>query len=165
MKVKDIMTTDTKACGPDTNLAAATEIMWSGDCGILPVVDEGDHVVGVITDRDICIAVGTRGWLASDISVKDAISGNVFACLPDTDIRDALETMRVKKVRRLVAVNSDGKIAGILSLDDVAAAAQSGAGGRRSDLSLDDVALTLKAICGRPLAQTELTDRPAAATG
>lgn len=86
MKVKDVMITDAKACGPDTNLAAATELMWSGDCGILPVVDEGGHVMGVITDRDICIAVGTRGWLASDIAVKDAISGNAFACLPDTDM-------------------------------------------------------------------------------
>jgi CBS-domain-containing membrane protein len=119
--------------------------------------------VGVITDRDICIAVGTCGRLASDIAVKDVISGNVFACLPDTDIRDALEIMRAKKVRRLVAVNPDGNIAGILSLDDIAVAAESATGGRKPELSLADVALTLKAICGRPLAQTLSADRPASA--
>ena len=162
MKVKDVMTTDARACGPDTNLAAATEIMWNSDCGILPVVDEGGNLVGVVTDRDICIAVGSRR-LASEISVKDVVSGNVFACLPDTDIRDALEIMRTKKVRRLVAVNPDGNIAGILSLDDIAVAAESTAGGRIPELSFADVALTLKAICGRPLAQTRSADRPAAA--
>jgi CBS domain-containing protein len=151
MKANDVMTTDARVCGLNTNLAAATDIMWNGDCGILPVVDDDDRVVGVITDRDICIAVGTRCMLASDISVKDVMSGNVCACRPDTDIRDALATMRGERVRRLVVANPDGKIAGILSLDDIAVAAQSGFGGKLPDLSLADVALTLKAICGRPL--------------
>jgi len=139
--------------------------MWIGDCGILPVVGHRGDVVGVITDRDICIAVGIRCSLASDIAVKDVISGNVFACLPDTDIRDAMEIMRAKKVRRLLAMNPDRSIAGILSLDDIAVAAESTALGRKLDLSLADVALTLKAICGRALAVPQNADRPAAAAG
>jgi CBS domain-containing protein len=155
MKANDVMTSDARTCGLDTNLAAACEIMWNGDCGILPVVDGNDNVVGVITDRDICIAVCTRGQVASDICVKDVMNGNVFACHPDTEIRDALDTMRGEKVRRLVVTNPDGKIAGVLSLDDIAVAAQSGFGGRLPDLSLADVALTLKAICGRPLVQAK----------
>jgi len=155
MKANDVMTTAARTCGVDTNLAAACEIMWNADCGILPVVDRDDNVVGVITDRDICIAVSTRGRLASDISARDVMSGNVFACRPDTDIRDALETMRTQKVRRLVVAKPDGKIAGVLSLDDIAVAAQSGVGGRQQDLSFGDVALTLKAICGRPLVQAK----------
>ena len=155
MKANDVMTTAARTCGLDTNLAAASEIMWNADCGILPVVDRDDNVVGVITDRDICIAVGSRGWLACDIAVKDVMSGNVFACRPDTDIRDALATMRGEKVRRLVVANPDGRVAGILSLDDIAVAAQSGVGGRQPELSLGDVALTLKAICRRPLVQAK----------
>ena len=55
MKVKDLMTTDVKRCSPDTNLAAAAKIMWEADCGAVPVTDERGHVIGVITDRDICI--------------------------------------------------------------------------------------------------------------
>ena len=150
MKVKDVMTTHPNVCGTDTNLAAATAIMWNGDCGILPVVEDGGYVVGVITDRDICIAIGTRGWLASDLSVRDVISGKVVACLPDSDVLEALETMRKQKVRRLPVVDNEGKIQGILSLDDVATRAQATSIGKKPDLSLEDVALTLKAIAEQP---------------
>jgi CBS domain-containing protein len=150
MKVKDVMTTHPNVCGTDTNLAAATEIMWNGNCGILPVVEDGGYVVGVITDRDICIAVGTRGWLASDLSVRDVISGKVFASLPDNDVLEALETMRKQQVRRLPVVDHEGKIQGILSLDDAATRAQATTSGKKPDLSLEDVALTLKAIAEQP---------------
>src|SRR5262245_11710178 len=71
MKVKDLMTTDVKRCSPETNLAAAAKIMWEGDCGAVPVTDERDHVVGVITDRDICIAAATRPRTEGEIPVKD----------------------------------------------------------------------------------------------
>jgi predicted transcriptional regulator len=59
MKVKDIMMRTAARCHPDTNLGAAVEMMWTRNCGILPVVDAEDKLVGVITDRDICIALGT----------------------------------------------------------------------------------------------------------
>jgi CBS domain-containing protein len=55
MKVRDIMTTDVKCCGLDTNLAAASELMWNNDCGVLPVLENG-KLAGILTDRDICIA-------------------------------------------------------------------------------------------------------------
>ena len=60
MQVQDIMVRDAKVCHADTNLAEAAAIMWTNGCGALPVVDAGERVVGVITDRDICIAAGTR---------------------------------------------------------------------------------------------------------
>ena len=60
MRVKELMTSDVKTCSLDTNLAAAAKIMWDSDCGAVPVTDERGRVVGVITDRDICIAAATR---------------------------------------------------------------------------------------------------------
>ena len=61
MRVRDLMTSDVKTCRPETNLAEAVKEMWEGDCGALPVVGDDGRVAGIITDRDICIAVATRG--------------------------------------------------------------------------------------------------------
>jgi len=67
---------------PGTNLGSATEFMWTGSCGFLPVVGEGGRVIGVITDRDICVALGTRNQLAGGIKVAEAMSPKVYSCSP-----------------------------------------------------------------------------------
>ena len=59
MKVKDIMTTDVRTCTPAASVADAAHLMWDGDCGILPVVEDG-RLAGVVTDRDLFIALATR---------------------------------------------------------------------------------------------------------
>ena len=78
MKVKEIMTANAKACTPSNSLADAARLMWDNDCGILPVVTEGGKVIGLITDRDICMAAFTKGRNLSDIAVEDVISGTTF---------------------------------------------------------------------------------------
>ena len=64
MKIKDIMTAEPRTCFLDTNLAAAAALMLDGDCGILPVVEDG-KLTGVVTDRDMFIALATRNTRAS----------------------------------------------------------------------------------------------------
>jgi CBS domain-containing protein len=135
MKVKDLMTTDVKRCSPETNLAAAAKIMWEGDCGAVPVTDERDHVVGVITDRDICIAAATRPSSEAEIPVKDVISKEVYTCAPGDDTRAALETMKARKVRRLPVVEQGGRLVGIVSIHDIAVQSRS----RSGDVSPDAV--------------------------
>ncbi|MGH9139780.1 MAG: CBS domain-containing protein, partial [Vicinamibacterales bacterium] len=125
MKVRDLMTSDVKTCGTDTNLATAAKIMWEGDCGAVPVTDERGRVVGIITDRDICIAGATRSRTEGEIPVHDVISKAVFTCSPGDEVRTALETMKNKKVRRLPVVGHDGQLAGILSIHDIAIQARS----------------------------------------
>ncbi len=125
MKVRDLMTSDVKTCGTDTNLATAAKIMWEGDCGAVPVTDERGRVVGIITDRDICIAGATRSRTEGEIPVHDVISKNVFTCSPGDEVRSALETMKNRKVRRLPVVGHDGQLAGILSIHDIAIQARS----------------------------------------
>jgi CBS domain-containing protein len=61
MKVREIMTSPVQACMPETDLATVVSMMWARDCGIIPVVNPDQHVIGVLTDRDICMAVATRG--------------------------------------------------------------------------------------------------------
>ena len=133
-------------CFPDTNLAAATALMLENDFGVLPVIVDGGNPVGVITDRDIAIAVGTRGRAPQDIRVDEVIQGPVVACTKDDDIHTALKTMRKDKLRRLPVLTDDGVLKGILSINDVVLHAQKG----NKELDYDDVVSTFKAICEHP---------------
>jgi CBS domain-containing protein len=119
MKVRDLMTSDVRTCRPETNLAEAVRDMWEGDCGALPVVNDDGRVIGIITDRDICIALATRGRAADRIAVREVPHGHVYTCLPEDDTTTALQTMKAHKVRRLPVVDADGHVRGILSLNDV----------------------------------------------
>ena len=145
MRVQDIMTANVDACSPDSDLAAATTIMWKRDCGSVPVVDNDRKVVGMITDRDICMAVATRNKLASEIKVGEVISGNVYACAPDDKVRDALETMQSAQLRRLPVVDANGVLHGILSINDVVI--HSDKGRSKKHISHKEVIRTLKALC------------------
>src|SRR5262245_15778163 len=143
MKVKDIMTPNVKRCSPTTNLAAAAKIMWEEDCGAVPVTDDQGKVIGMITDRDICIAGATRSRTEGEIPVQDVISSSLFSCYPDDDVRVAMETMKTQRLRRLPVVGYDGRLAGIVSIHDVAVQARSRKGG---DPSADEVLDTFIAI-------------------
>jgi CBS domain-containing protein len=159
MKVKDIMTVNAKACVPTNSLADAARLMWDNDCGILPVVVEGGKVVGLITDRDICMAAATKGRNLSNIAVEDVISGNVFACKPEDEIKGALSTMRENKVRRLPVVAVDGKLQGVLSMNDVVLKAEETKDKKTPELSYGDVVNTYKSICQHrlPMQQAHAT--------
>jgi CBS domain-containing protein len=148
------MTYDVQTCRPETNLADAALRMWRGDCGILPVIADGQKVVGVITDRDICMAAATKHRDPANIRVKDVMSGKVYACSCDTDIHEALKIMQQKQVRRLPIISAeDGRLQGILSMNDVALKASAE---RKADLSAEDVENTLRAICAhRPVSQAK----------
>lgn len=146
MKIQDIMTRDVKFCGPDTNLAAAAEIMWRNNCGTLPVL-AGGKLIGLLTDRDMCIALGTRNWRASDLAVRDVAMKPVLTCKPDEDVHAALKLMRKHQIRRIPVVADDGKLAGILCLDEVVLHAERANGRRITGISYEDVVDTMKAIC------------------
>ncbi len=147
MKVQDVMTRNVKSCQPESSLAYAASKMWDYDCGVLPVVDETEAVTGVITDRDIAIAAATKGRLATEIPVGEVISGIVHTCAVDEDLDSALKTMRREKVRRLPVVGNDGKLAGILSINDLVLRAEEARMGQVPEISYEDVMSTFKAVC------------------
>lgn len=147
MKVRDLMTKTVASCRPETNLAAAGALMWETDCGVLPVVDEHRKVIGVVTDRDACIALTTSDRRASSIKVGDIVATRVFACSPDADLQAALKIMREQRVHRLPVINKAGILEGILSMNDVVLRAQKPAGRKKPEISYEDVVETLQAIC------------------
>jgi CBS domain-containing protein len=146
MKVKDIMTKSVSACDGQTNLSSAAIMMWDGDCGILPVVDDKEKVIGVITDRDLSIAMATKNKLPGDILVGEIVEkGNVEACSPDDDVKKTLEKMAEHQIRRLPVVNKEGYVQGMLSMNDVIRHAQADS----RELSDKDVLKALKSICSQ----------------
>jgi len=142
MKVRDVMVRDVKYCAPDTNLAAVAEILWKEGCGTLPVVEK-DRVLGMITDRDICIALGTRNKKPADTKVDDVALPKLFYCTPEDDIHVALRTMGAQKVRRMPVLDGKGTLQGILCMDDIVLHAEE----KAAELTYFDVVETLKAIC------------------
>src|SRR5258708_31652416 len=124
MKIRNIMRKQAVYCGLDTNLAEAVQIMVAAGCGFLPVVGEGGNVIGVITDRDICIALGTRNRKPAGILVRDVVLSKqytfpkLFTCTPDDEIHNVLTTMRIGRIRRVPVIDREGSLVGILSLDD-----------------------------------------------
>jgi CBS domain-containing protein len=145
MKVIDVMTGTPFYCDPQTNLGSAAELLWNQNCGILPIVDN-QKVVGVVTDRDLFIALGTRNRLPGDITVGEVSSGRVHLCYADDDIHAALETMAREKVRRLPVIDRKGVLRGILSMDDMILRAEAPKPGARPDLSYEDVMRALRKI-------------------
>lgn len=119
MKVKELMSTDVKSCTRETDLATVARMMWDGDCGIIPVVDDQRHVAGVITDRDICIAAATRSLDPARIRVGDAMTRDVSTCSEDADARSALQALKEHRVRRLPVVNRQDRLVGVLSMSDL----------------------------------------------
>jgi CBS domain-containing protein len=144
MLVEDLMTRDVETCRAESDLAEAAAVMWRRDCGAVPVVDGGGLVVGMITDRDICMALAMRGQRAADVKVGEVMSRDVQTCTPVDDVREALEVMRRHQLRRLPVVNSHGQVAGVLSICDVVRRTKKGKGKRR--VSRRDTVATLKAI-------------------
>lgn len=148
MKVQDVMTPNPESCTPETNLAAAAMMMWRCDCGVIPVRDAHGAIRGLVTDRDICMAVATQDRLARDIRVDEVMTGEVHAVRPDDDIELAEERMRSARVRRLPVVEADGRLAGVISINDLILHANSAARGKHGRLSTDEVMSVLRSISG-----------------
>jgi CBS domain-containing protein len=146
MKVREIMTIDVGSCGLETNLAAAARIMWDKDCGSVPVVDSEGRAIGIITDRDICMALTTRNNLASEVTVGDVVNGTVTSCAAGDDISVALKKMQDEQLRRLPVVDGEGRLVGILSLNDVILHSRRGKSKKGAHVSHGEVMNTLKAL-------------------
>lgn len=153
MRVVDIMMGTPYHCQPETNLGSATELMWTGNCGFLPVVGNEGKVIGVITDRDICVALGTRSRLAGDVRVVDVMSQNVLSCTPEDDIHIALKTMREGRVRRLPVLSKEKALVGVISMDDALLHVEPLSLGKAGELSGEELVKTFQAINARQLPQ------------
>ena len=153
MKVKEVMTATPYYCQPETNLGSATELMWNANCGFLPVESTEGKIVGVVTDRDICVALGTRNQLPGDVTVGEVMSSRLYSCDPDDDIHIALQTMKEGKVKRLPVITKNGTLVGVVSMDDILLRAEPTSMGRHPELSSDEVVRAYRAVSQRQAAQ------------
>lgn len=153
MKTRDVMTEGARTCAPDHPLNCAAQIMWEHDCGCVPVVGDDGKAVGMITDRDICMAAYTQGRTLSEMQVSSAMSTDLVA-VRDTDALDVAEQrMRERQVRRLPVLDAKGSVVGILSLSDIVRHTQTDA--RSNGAGPAKVTDTLAAICAPPERQAD----------
>jgi CBS domain-containing protein len=150
MKVKDVMTPDARAIWITDSLAHAAKEMWENDCGALPIIKDGRKVVGMITDRDICMATAIRDRNPSSISVEEVMNATVYAAEAEEDVEQALQTMREHKIRRLPVLNLEGELQGIVSMNDIVLKAKE-RNGKKPQIAYADVVKTYQAICEHPL--------------
>ena len=144
MKVSEIMSKEVFVCRPEDNLYEAAALMWDNDIGALPVVNDHSKVIGMITDRDICMCAYTKGRALSDLAVHSAMSRQIHSCAADDKVAAAEEKMILFKVRRLPVLDATGLPVGILSLNDIALHAGKKNG---KDLEPDQVVQVLASVC------------------
>ena len=136
-----------KACHPDDRLNTAAQIMWENDCSSVPVVDAEGTVVGMVTDRDVCVAAYTQGRPLAALPVSSAMSKTVYTCKPGDSLAAAEEMLRAHKVRRVPVVDAAGHLVGILSLNDIAREAAHERASKKKEARFEEVAGTLATIC------------------
>jgi CBS domain-containing protein len=118
MRCREIMTRELRTATPETTLQQAAALMRDGDMGAVPVVEDG-RLVGIVTDRDIVVRCIADGKDAST-PVGEAMTSEIFSVRPDDFVFEAVRLMGDKQVRRIPVISDDGKLAGIISMADVA---------------------------------------------
>ena len=120
MRVAQLMSRHPVTCNVNGSVNEAARLMWEHDCGAVPVVDDDGNVVGIVTDRDICMAAYTQGEKLCAIPLASAMAKTVTCCRPEETIEAAEATMSRNQVRRLPVVNAESHIVGLLSISDLA---------------------------------------------
>lgn len=121
MQVNEIMTAAVECCVPEDSSQKAAEIMKNADTGVVPVLagEDNPKVVGIITDRDLCLGVVAGGRSPREVHVKECMTGRVVTCHPEDDVRRVADMMAENQIRRMPVVDKDGGIVGIVSLADI----------------------------------------------
>jgi len=146
IKIQDVMTMNPDWCLPESTTMEAGRMMKETDVGILPVVDSelGRKLIGVVTDRDLCLSVVAAGKHPDSVRVREAMTSQVVTCQPDDDIRKAIHLMQGNQVRRIPVVDRQGMIQGMVSTADIV---------QQADLSSNVTHETMKEV-------TKPTDQP-----
>jgi CBS domain-containing protein len=148
VKVKDLMVVEVKCCESYNTLNTAAQLMWDNDIGSVPVVDKKRRVLGMLTDRDICMAAYIQGVSLTESLVTSAMSKQVCSCAPDDDIATAEKLMREKQVRRLPIIDTQGRLVGIVSLNDIAREATREAEMKKArEVSDAEITRVMSAVC------------------
>lgn len=122
MNVDSVMTANPACCTAKTPLRDVARMMLDHDCGQIPVVDESQRPIGVVTDRDIAVRIVAEGRNPNDACAGDAMTSPVRTVSTDTSLKDCVCVMEADQIRRVPVVDASGKLAGIVSIADLALA-------------------------------------------
>jgi CBS domain-containing protein len=135
MQVYDVMSQGVECIKPDATIQEAARKMRELDVGALPVCGTNDRLAGMITDRDIVIRAEAEGREAQSTQVREVMTADVVYCYEDQDVAEAAHLMRDRQIRRLVVLDRDKRLVGIVSLGDLA-------------IDSDDASLTADTLAG-----------------
>lgn len=142
MNVNELMSREPRAVRIGDRGDAAARVLWEADCGIAPVVDAAGVLVGVVTDRDLCMASYTQGRSLGEIPVTKVMVSTLRTCRPDDTVAAAMATMQQAQVHRLPVVDARNLLVGMLSTNDLVRTAN----GRPAALDSGSVMKCLAAI-------------------
>jgi len=162
MKIEDVMTRRVVAARADTELAHVARLMWDNDCGAVPVVDAEDKVVGIVTDRDICMGAHFSGKNLREQRASGCMAGEVLTCRPADDVLAVLGAMARRAVRRVPVTDEAGHLVGLVSVGDLCAAHARAKAKEHKALGAALLAF-LGSITARPARDEVVPQAPAAA--
>lgn len=145
--VATVMTADVKTCAPGDSLHRAAQVMWDADCGAVPVVAAGGKLLGILTDRDICMASFTQSRPLSSIQVDSVMSQVLHTCSTNDPLQRVIELMSSKQVRRVPVVRENDLLIGIVALSDIARYLRARSG--KNVNAYAKLGLTLSAVSAR----------------
>ena len=143
--VAEVMTRDVHSVHLGDSLNAAAAIMWDHEVGCVPVLNHAGYLVGLVTDRDVCMGAYTTGQTLHDLHVDGAMSRRVIACRAHDTLHAAEELMRAHQVRRVPVIDDAGRLVGLLSVDNLVAHFEPSYEGAKRPLGGDAIAWTLSA--------------------
>ena len=146
MTVREIMSEPVVTCGPETTLSAAARLMRDADYGTLPITDRRGNLIGIVTDRDICLAIGCSARNAAHIAVHEVMTRRLVTAAITDSIHGALSAMKTARVRRLPVLDTFGRLRGIVSIEDVVVRGLESGG-----VGIDDLVQSLRAMYERPV--------------
>lgn len=147
MRVEELMSRNPHTCTSDQSASDAARAMWDFDVGCIPIIDSKRVPIAMVTDRDICMAAYMKDLAPARLKLRDVMSHGVLTCKLTDTVANAERIMRQGQVRRLPVVDREGKLVGVLSLNDlVMAGAQSGVA-RSKQHVVNDLTETLAEVC------------------
>jgi len=152
MKVSEIMTRKPVCCSPSSSTLSVALLMQETDTGIVPVIQDPftPILVGVVTDRDLCLHVVAAGRDPSSTWIDGCMTRDPVCCSEHDDVSLALELMKTNQIRRLPVVNEKHEVTGMLSLGDLV---------RKAGIEASVIAATLQSICGPTQGAKRRTER------
>jgi CBS domain-containing protein len=146
MKVAEALRRPVKACTLLSSLEDVGRIMWEADQSAVPVVNELGRVVGLLSDRDLAVSMAAKNRGAAQILVRELLDREFITCSAEDVLAEAVRKMRLHRLRNIVAVGAEGGLVGVLSLEDLAHAADTGGGKSAEGVSCQEIVLALQAI-------------------